>query len=314
MKLKWLALGTFLMTLLGCNSSDGSDNTALVSFSVSDAPVEDTTEVVVAFDALELIHENGHRYFLNVVDTNEHSDYQQIDLLEHQGSNSKLILSDERIAKGHYKNLIIHIKPNADLNWVMANGQHDLKVPSNKLQLGSFEVTEETVQSFTIEFDLRQSLVLRGNNTNNSGYNLKPQGVKIVDNGSATSIWGNVEPALFSEGEACSDDGGNVVYLYQGHDHNAAALVDNIDTLDDDYLNNSELPEGFVVPYASVSVMENGDYYFGFIPSGNYTIAFTCSAYVDDPIQYDQIKIANPNEQSAEITTLPIQEYQHNFY
>ena len=319
MKAKLLVASSTLLLLAGCNNSDSNSGsepsqTALVSFSVSDAPVDDATEVVVAFDALELIHENGQRYSLNVVDTDDSQDYQQIDLLEYQGSDSRLILSDERIAIGNYRELIVHTKSNKDLNWVTANGQHELKVPSNKLKLGGFEVTSETVQSFTIEFDLRKSLVLRGNENNNNGYNLKPHGVKIVDNGSATSLWGNVDPALFSQGDACSVDGGNFVYLYQGHNHGEGTLVDNIDVSDQDYNDDFELPLGYVEPYASVGVKENGDYYFGFIPSGDYTVAFTCSAYIDDPIQYDQIKIANPSEQVAEITLEPTKEYEHNFH
>ncbi|MDR9828578.1 DUF4382 domain-containing protein [Vibrio sp. FNV 38] len=318
MKTKLLAVSTTFLALVGCNGSGGDtpaapNKTALVSFSVSDAPVDDATEVVVAFDALELIHENGERYYLDVVDANDDG-VQQIDLLDYQGSDSRLILSDERMAIGQYRELIVHTKSKpGDMQWVMANGQHELKVPSDKLRLGGFEVTEETVQSFTIEFDLRKALVLRGNNSNNNGYNLKPHGVSIVDNGSATSLWGQVDSALFSEGDACSTDGGNFVYLYQGHNHAEGTLVDNIDINDIDYNDDFELPEGYVEPYASVGVEENGDYYFGFIPSGDYTVAFTCSAYIDDPIQYDQIKIANPSEQVAEITLEPTQEYEHNF-
>ncbi|MGR5252016.1 DUF4382 domain-containing protein [Vibrio astriarenae] len=306
MNTKLVAVGSALVLLAGCNDSNSdnptnSNETALVSFAVSDAPVDDATEVVVAFDALELIHESGQRYFLNVVDTDDDNDYQQIDLLDYQGNDSRVILSDERIAIGNYRELIVHTKSNQSLQWVEANGKHNLKVPSNKLKLGGFEVDTETVQAFTIEFDLRQSLVLRGNNSNNNGYNLKPHGVKIVDNGAASSLSGHVDPALFTEGDACTADGGNFVYLYQGHDHEEGTLVDNIDTQDEDYLDDFELPENYSTPYASTGVSDEGEYFFGFIPSGDYTVAFTCGAYIDDPVQYDQIKIANPTEQVKEV-------------
>ncbi|WP_394242312.1 DUF4382 domain-containing protein [Vibrio astriarenae] len=320
MKTKLVAVSSVLALLAGCSSDDQTNpgtpgnETALVTFAVSDAPVDDATEVVVAFDALELKHENGKSYFLNVVDTDEDNPYQQINLLDYQGSDSRVILSDERIPVGQYRELIIHTESNPSLQWVEANGQHDLKVPSNKLKLGGFEVTAETVQAFTIEFDLRQSLVLRGNNNNNNGYNLKPHGVKIIDNGSASSLSGNVEPALFSQGDACTADGGNFVYLYQGHDHAEGTLVDNIDPFDDDYHDDFELPEGYVAPYASVGVEEDGDYFFGFIPSGDYTVAFACGAYLDDPVQYDQIKIANPSEQVQEVTLESTKEHVVDFY
>lgn len=322
MKTKLLLACIPFFLLAGCDSSSDSSSgettptqTALVSFSVSDAPVDEADNVVVAFDALELIHENGQRYFLNVVDTDEEQEYQQVDLLAYQGNDSRLILSDERIAIGNYKELIVHTtsKGNSDLNYVIANGRHDLKVPSDKLRLGGFEVTSETVQAFTIEFDLRKSLVLRGNSGNNNGYILKPHGVKIVDNGAATSLFGNVDQALFAQGDACMADSGNFVYLYQGHDHAEGTLVDNIDVNDEEYNDDLPLPENYVEPYASVGVLENGDYFFGFIPAGDYTVAFTCSAHVDHPVQYDFIKIANPSEQVAEITLEPTVEYEHNF-
>ncbi|MCQ1061378.1 DUF4382 domain-containing protein [Photobacterium sp. ZSDE20] len=302
------------LAITGCGSdSTEQQKTALVSFSVSDAPVDDASEVVVAFDALELKHQNGESFYLNVVDTDETKDYQQVDLLDYRGTDARLILSDQRIPLGEYKELIVHTKAGS-LNWVTNNGMHDLKIPSNKLRLGGFEVTTETVQAFTIEFDLRKSLVLRGNAGNNNGYNLKPHGVTIVDNSAAASIKGSVDPALFSSGEACSEDGGNFVYLYEGHHSNGiATLVDNIDVDDQDYNDDLELPTNYVSPYASTGIYPDGSYAFGFVPSGEYTIAFTCSAYIDDPIQYDQILIANPSEQIADIVLSPTQEYIHNF-
>ncbi|MDG3085033.1 DUF4382 domain-containing protein [Vibrio hannami] len=313
MKTQLATISSAVLLLAGCNSGSDNNKTASVSFYVSDAPVEEAEEVVVAFDALELIHESGQRYQLNVVDTDESQDYQQIDLLEYQGSDSKLILSDEPILTGTYRELIVHIKPESYLNWVTNNGVHDLKVPSNKLKLGGFEVTTDSVQSFTIEFDLRKSLVLRGNDWNNNGYNLKPHGVKIVDNRSAASLRGNIEPSLFYQGSSCSEDGGNVVYLYQGHGHNGNTLIDNFDPTDADYDDNIELPENYVEPYASVEAEENGDYQFGFIPAGNYTVAFTCSAYEDDPVQYDQIEIANPSDQVSEVILEPTKEHNLDF-
>ncbi len=313
----YLAISILSLAMLGCHS-DSTDSaaqpqTALVSFSISDAPVDDASEVVVAFDALELQHKNGERYYLNVVDTDETKDYQQINLLDYQGTDAKLILSDQRIPLGEYKELIVHTK-SGNLNWVDNNGIHDLKIPSNKLRLGGFEVTTETVQSFTIEFDLRRSLVLRGNAGNNNGYNLKPHGVNIVDNSAAASIKGWVDPGLFNAGDACSADGGNFIYLYEGHHRDSSTtLVDNIHVDDQDYNDDFPLPTNYVAPYASTGIYPDGAYAFGFIPSGNYTIAFTCSAYIDDPVQYDQILIANPSEQLADIVLSPTQEYIHNF-
>ena len=54
-------------------------------------------------------------------------------------------------------------------------------------------------------------------------------------------------------------------------------LADNFDPLDDDF--NGDLPVGkYVLPYASAAVDQDGDYAFGYIPAGNYVVAFTCNA------------------------------------
>lgn len=314
MHFKTTILSTVVMALVGCNGSDSAPKTTKVSFQVSDAPVEDASEVVVAFDAIELIHENGTRYFLDVVDTDQSNTYQQVDLLSYQGTDARMILSDEEIEVGRYKELIVHTKSGAAYNWVTANGQHTLKVPSNKLRLGSFETTEQAVQAFTIEFDLRRALVMRGNTSSNNGYNLKPHGVTIVENSSAASLKGQVDPSLFTAGEGCDLEGGNIVYLYQGHGYQTEQLIDSIDVNDEDYVDGGQLPEEYVSPFAAASVADTGSYEFGYLPPGDYTVAFTCNGYDEDPVNYDpDIVIANPSEQIAELTLPATSEWIHDF-
>ncbi|MGR5064085.1 DUF4382 domain-containing protein [Photobacterium sp. DNB22_13_2] len=313
-----LAVAT-LLSACGSDSSNDSTQYAKVSFSVSDAPVDTMSEVVVAFDKLELKHENGNTYIIDVDTDDDGNDYQQIDLLDYQGTDEALIITEHSLPAGVYKQMIVHTKL-GNMNWVKddeTSGEYDLKIPSNKLKLGGFEVVPEddnTVQSFTIEFDLRQSLVLRGNSNNNNGYNLKPHGVKIVDNGQAASLWGNVDLALFDQGLGCEYDTGNFVYLYPEHVLGDYQLVDNFDPLDEDFIGDN-LPAGqYVLPYASAAVDPDGDYAFGYIPAGDYTVAFTCNAVDDDPIQYDNdIIIANPEEQQYEITLDKMQEREFNF-
>ena len=298
--------------LAACSDSD-SNSYSSVDFSVSDAPVDSADEVVIAIDKLEFIHSNGTRIIADVDEDQVKNDYQQIDLLDYPGSNAALILTDLILPTGEYKELIIHIEADQDLNYVMDNGDlFDLKQPSNKLKLGSFTITDTAVQSFTIEFDLRKSLVLRGHSGNNNGYILKPHGVTIIDNDTAASLKGTVDSALFSAGN-CDNDSGNYVYLYKGHVLDITKLVDNFDIDDDEF--NGVLPiVGSLAPYASTSVdLSTGDYAFGYLASGDYTVAFSCSAVNDDPAQFDGLTIPDPTLQIEEVTLPDSQELIFNF-
>ena len=293
------------LLLTACGGSDNdtpptpTPNTAKVSFAVSDAPVDSAEKVVVAFDKIELVREGQDNILLEVSGPNG-EDYRQLDLLEYQGSDSALILSDAELEVGTYSQLILHVDDtSAELSYVIdETGQVELKQPSDKLRLGSFEVDSTGVQRFTIEFDLRRSLV---ENKNGQRYNLKPHGVSIVNNATVASLSGEVDINLFNAGE-CAADSGNFVYLYPGHDLDPALLTDNLDP----DVNQNAVPEGAVVPYNSVEVEYEagnfGKYAFGFIPAGDYTVAFSCSAENDDPEQYDGLVIPNPAPQLHQVT------------
>lgn len=293
------------LLLTACGGSDNdtpptpTPNTAKVSFAVSDAPVDSAEKVVVAFDKIELVREGQDNILLEVSGPNGEN-YRQLDLLEYQGSDSALILSDAELEVGTYSQLILHVDDtSAELSYVIdETGQVELKQPSDKLRLGSFEVDSTGVQRFTIEFDLRRSLV---ENKNGQRYNLKPHGVSIVNNATVASLSGEVDINLFNAGE-CAADSGNFVYLYPGHDLDPALLTDNLDP----DVNQNAVPEGAVVPYNSVEVEYEagnfGKYAFGFIPAGDYTVAFSCSAENDDPEQYDGLVIPNPAPQLHQVT------------
>ncbi len=284
------------MLLTACGGDSSTDNYSTVSFSVSDAPEDSASEVVIAFEQLEFIRDNGESLIINVDEDEYGNSYQQIDLLQYQGKDSAFIITEEELPVGHYKNLIIHTKEGS-LNYVEDNGTHSLKIPSNKLKLGRFDVLEGGTQAFTIEFDLRQSLVERGNTSSNNGYNLKPHGITIINNDSATILKGTVALSLLSSGSNCID-GEGYVYLYQNHFPDNVNLLDHIDINDLDYI-DAALPEPYAIPYASTSVDPiTGAYAFGFIPVGDYTAAFTCNGSEDNPIQYNNtVEIANPIEQ-----------------
>lgn len=277
--------------LYGCGGGDSdSTQTSNVSFAVSDAPVDEASSVTIGFTQIELVKSNGQSIYLDVEPSEPSNDYEQVDLLDYQGKDSKLIVSSQPVPVGTYKNLILHISSESGVNFVDDNdGTQALKQPSNKLQLGGFEVTAKATQQFTIEFDLRQSLVMRGNSGTTNGYILKPHGVTIINNSEAASLSGTVDPTWFSEG-TCAAGSGNYVYLYQG-DVTDENLIDLIDETDSTFSTGDSLPDTYAVPYATADVDDSGAYAFGYLPSGDYTVAITCDGGNDDSIEYDGIEI-----------------------
>ncbi|EJO9873202.1 DUF4382 domain-containing protein [Vibrio vulnificus] len=289
------------LLLAGCGGSDGG-KTANVSFYVSDAPVDSAQSVSVGFTQVELVDNEGNSVFLDVVPSTG-VDYQKIDLLDYQGTDSVLIVSTQPVPVGSYKELILHVTNENGVNYVIDdNGQQPLKQPSNKLKLGSFDVTSEAVQLYTIEFDLRQSLVMRGNLGSNNGYILKPHGVSIVSNASAVSISGNVDDNLLTGDESCTTDSQAFVYLYEGEGHDSANLIDLVDEDDPEFDGQNPIPENAVKPIASAGLDENNNYAFGFLNAGTYTVAFSCNAGDDNPIQYDGTAIPLPTGQVGTTT------------
>lgn len=308
-------LGTLTLSACGSDSdSTPAPKTASVSFSIADAPVDDAQEVVVAIDAIELVKDGQDNLLLDVTGEDDLS-YMQVDLKKFQGGDSALLLGDEELLIGEYKELILHVideSSGADFSYVteISGARIPMKQPSQKLKLGGFEVTSDGVQRFTIHFDLRTALV---SNQNGNRYNLKPHGVEIVDNATVASLYGTVEPSLVN---ACTgnENEGSFVYLYSGVGMSDEQLTDNFDA----DINTETLPEGAVRPTSSAAVemkVDSNDYTyaFGFIPAGEYTVAFSCSAANDDPEQYQGLTIPNPDNQRHDVTLSNEADIEQNF-
>ncbi|MGY5452469.1 DUF4382 domain-containing protein [Agarivorans sp. MS3-6] len=295
--------------LLACGGDGGSDitppSTAKVSFSIADAPVDSAQEVNVSYASMTLLRTGQDDIELPLED--ENGDPLSINLLDYQNGDSLLVLSEAELPVGEYNELILNTyecPQNQNGSSEFCNVLEDsnavipLKTPSNKLRLGSFTVTTEGTQAYTIDFNLRKSLV---STANGQSYNLKPHGVTIIDNTTIGSISGTVDPNLFSAGE-CLADQGNVVYLYTAPIGELEILGDEFDPEID-----TDVSELVRAPYASKMVSlddDSNDYLYSFahLPAGEYVVAFSCSAQNDDPELYDEIIIADPIGQAETIT------------
>ncbi|MDC8830278.1 DUF4382 domain-containing protein [Alteromonas gilva] len=270
-------------SLFACGGSSSSDNepspetpdTATFSLAVSDAPVDQASEVVVYFNSVELIGGDGNQTF-DVRD--ENGDPRAIDLLNYQGESFVTIVDDTDIPAGTYSQLRLAVTDASYI--VMDDGTYELSVPSNELKLDGIEVLPGVAAAYTVEFDLRKSLVDPVGQPNTIF--LKPRGVRLVANDSVGTLSGTVSEDLLLD-SACAAkadiDEGNAVYLYTGSDLNPELLGDDAD---------SPADANEIAPFAIASVTYNADtesYEFvaGYLPADEYTVAFSCLALFDQP-------------------------------
>lgn len=333
-QLKTLAGAALLSTfaLAGCNSSDDDDDapapqqTSQVSLGLSDAPVEDLSEVVVVIDYIELRRAGGAVTRIDTFmddDVDEESDTFTINLLDYQGETNKLVFEDLELVVGEYQDLRLGVDPNESYVVETEGGaERPIKVPSNELKLGSFEITDRSTQTFVVEFDLRQSMTY---NPGPDRYILKPRGVRIIGVEDAATLTGTITtPATMNTLGVCAgkDDAavGNVAYLYAGHDLNTDNLGDMFvreDEAEDGVPaeEDTDVPVNMVAPFASAPIGTDGSYLFAELPAGNYTLALSCMAADDDPVHWDEIAIPSPDEDNAvvEVTLADGEDEVHDF-
>jgi hypothetical protein len=275
----------------GGGSSDGGiiveGSTGTLNLSVTDAPVDNASRVLVQFTGIAVQPKEG-----NAVEIPLRGDSQTcrdlldgilpaptpsgeatvrcVDLLAFQGSRRALLLQDEELDAGDYTWMRLDVdgaRGVLDSIIVLEDGSAEsLFIPSGDqsgLKLNTpFTITADRQHNFVIDFDLRKSVV---NPQGFPDYLLKPS-LRLVDIGDSGSISGMVEASLLTEG-SCTP-GAYAVYVYQGDD----AVVGE---------------EGSAnAPDASASVNlddDSGlwDYTAAYLPPGDYTVVFTCEAGSD---------------------------------
>lgn len=269
-----------VLLLSGCLGG-GDDNlagTGTLNLGITDAPVDEAAKVVVKFTGVELKHANG------TTSSHDFTSPKTIDLLALQGGASELLLQGKTLTSGHYEWLrlkVVSDQASMDSYIELSNGQqYPLYVPSGnqtglKLVRG-FDVPAGGTASFTIDFDLRKSVVRP---SGSSAYKLKPA-LRLLDNNQVGVVAGVVDNGLITQG--CVP----VVYLFDG----ANVAPDDVDGIAAD-------------PIASAAVKLNTsgsyDYRIGFVATGGYTVSFTCQAALDDPEQNDVLSFSGTRNVSV---------------
>lgn len=295
-------LSVMTFTLAGCNSSDDDKTESMAKFSlgVSDAPVDDASVVSIEIDTIKLTNKENNAETLIETFTNdvgETVETIQVNLLDYQGFEQLKIVDEAQAINLNNDTLytmeLIVIDAGSYVMLENDPNKYDIKVPSSRLKLGEFTATDQAQQvdqlpAYTIEFDLRQSLVLRGNNPAKNGYIIKPHAVRIV------SLAGNIAGTVSADNTnlgACS------VYVYEGE---PTELGDIFDANDETFI--GDIPTA-TAPLATTLVADDSSYSIGFLPEGSYTVALRCGTDTDDNIQFDGLVIPTP-EGNSEVTSV----------
>jgi hypothetical protein len=280
-----LALAALALAACGGGGGGSGGTTGTLKLGITDAPVDAAEAIHVQFAGVELKPMNGAAFSIDFAEA------KTLDLVKLQGTTRAMLLDGEKVPAGDYEwmRLKVNAAPNVPYDsWVTIGGADcEIRIPSGsetglKLIRG-FTVGVGSVTDFTIDFDLRKSLVRPpGQHTmveacSGQAYLMKPV-LRIVDNLQVGSITGTIDPTLVSQ--KCGTDAtvskvapGNV-YLF-GPYTDTAPVPDDVDG------NTTDGAD----PIASAMVMSGASgntYTIGFVPPGQYVVAYTC-----DPDQSD---------------------------
>lgn len=325
---------SFVGFLSACSTGDsnsltsgrGGEANSLLNLDITDAAIDSADEVWVEFTGIKLQpssddhddHERDDDDDDDERDNDEDEDGsdhktleftfdtpKRINLLALQGTNVDALLNNVVIPSGSYD--WIRLQVNAEQDGTLDSyiklddgNTYELSIPSGsqsglKLNTG-FELITGAEFNFTIDFDLRKSIVI----TSQNEYKLKPT-LRLVNNALSATVTGNVDPALLSTtGAGCTDDDpstGNAVYIFS-----------NSDVIPDDIDSQAENPLSTALVNLNNS-SGNYEYTLGFIPEGDYTITFTCQAESDNPESSDAINFV----QTTNISLTPGQVLNFNF-
>lgn len=279
--LKTCALAVLCSTLAACGDDGGS--TGQISVAVTDSPVDYAEAVVVRFTGVELKPKEGAAFSIDFTEP------KTIDLRALQGEERAMLLDDEEVAAGEYTWMRLKVVADPDVagdSWITIDGADcELRIPSGDergLQLiRGFTVGVGTTTDFTVDFNLRQSVVRPPGQTtavpvcDGQAYMLKPV-LRVVDSLEVGTISGTVDSTFAAtqcESTTTGPYPGNV-YLFGPVTDTDPGTLDDYDGIWDDLNGDDPIASAMVDP-------DTFGYTIGFVPDGDYRMAYTCDA--DEP-------------------------------
>jgi len=286
-----------------CNSNNNSNSNdpASLTLGFSDSLPEDLKQVVIEVESITL-GSGADSKVINKFTIPEQGRVDeetfQIDLLKYRGVQQLTVIEDLELPAGNYSNVSIEI--NADGSYVVQqadDNQKPLTVSGGTLTIPGMQLSSGN-QVFTVEFGLAQALQFE---SANERYLLSKTGIRIENNLTGATLSGEVDSDLFDTESPCDEKptptSGNRVYLYKGSNLTSNTLAD-VFTTD----STTTIPDNKLAPFAVASLIEdnqteNWKYAFGYMPAGDYTLAFSCNTATDDSIEYNGLIMPLPTNQ-----------------
>ncbi|MEP3562349.1 MAG: DUF4382 domain-containing protein [Marinobacter sp.] len=277
---KLFAISALAGALAACGGSGGSSSsgqTGSLSVGLTDAPATDLSSVHIAFNSIRLKHADGEWLEYSLEETGT------VDLLTLQGGVTEPLFIDEEVPAGEYKEIRLIV--DTDNSWVTKTSegtkQYTLGVPSGEqsgLKLkGNFIVAADASTDFTIDFDVRKSIVDPQGNAQGD-FMLKPV-LRVVNNLEVGKITGEVDYTTINQSaEAnCSANYEGSVYVFEGPGVNPIDL--NVDREGTNPL--------MLVPVKDEDTNGLHEWTAAFLTEGTYTVSYSCQ--LDDNETDDDI-------------------------
>ena len=306
-----LISASITVALIGCNSDSDSVSTMTpVTLSVSDAPIDDVSEVVITYNKVAFLPlDGGIPQVFDVYKTDEEGNLVDedgnplpegedplplsVNLLNFQGSDAQELVDDELIPTGNYKlcvfandgdhpNYPSYVIDEATGNQIPLTVKGDGACPqgvgkdpdSGVLFFNNTFAVNPDNNEFVVEFDLRRGL--KDGTGQNEGYSIQRTSVTLINTVTTGEIQGDVATLTYQscETDTPSANGySHAVYLYQGN-------------IAEENMGPFAGAEGQAMPIAAANVVQdvddaNYEYEFGFVEPGTYSVGYTCTANDD---------------------------------
>ncbi|WP_227992750.1 MULTISPECIES: DUF4382 domain-containing protein [Shewanella] len=220
------------------------------SLAVSDSPMAGISHVVMVMSELVMTGSSGdvHRYDLGGMTFN---------LLDYQGANSHMVVSDIELPEGHYQDVHINVvEGDGNPGCYVENGQgrHGLHITYGHLPVEDFEIVAGQHHSMTLEIDL-----YRGLSHEQGEYQLHHDGMWSVDNRYMGHLLGEIDAQWIADCEAAHADeapiGGQFSHLAYLYLNNVTRLEHMADMAD----MGATPPDNMTAPLAVTRMMQDSD-------------------------------------------------------